>query len=213
MENSQFKGYLAMPAREGPGILVLHAWWGLNDTIKKVCDRLADEGFVAYAPDLFQGQVVTQIHEAEVLASTLEDSQAQMAVDQGVALLWEKADNEKQLGVIGFSLGAYYALKLSNQDPNRIRAVVLFYGSGPHEFSHSKAAFLGHFALNDDYEPAREVDALEASLRQADQAVTFYRYEEVGHWFFEPDRPDAYHPAVAQLAWDRTMTFLQEILT
>jgi carboxymethylenebutenolidase len=87
--------------------------------------------------------------------------------------------------------------------------VVLFYGTGGGDFSSSKAAYLGHFAENDEYEPQANVDELEASLKSAGRPVTFHRYSGAGHWFFEPDRPQAYHPAAASLAWDRTLAFLR----
>jgi carboxymethylenebutenolidase len=69
MQSSQPEGYLAVSASgEGPGVLVLHAWWGLNDTMKEVCDRLARQGFIAYAPDLYHGKLASTIEEAEVLS-------------------------------------------------------------------------------------------------------------------------------------------------
>jgi len=115
--------------------------------------------------------------------------------------------------VIGFSLGAYYALSLAAAAPEQIRSVVLFYGTGDDDFSSSKAAYLGHFAENDEYEPQANVDYLEGALKQAGGsplgAVTFYRYPGTGHWFFEPDRTDAYNPAAASLAWERTLAFLK----
>ena len=80
------------------------------------------------------------------------------------------------LAVIGFSLGAYYALDLAAADPEHIRSVVLFYGTGGGDFSNSRAAYLGHFAENDQYEPQASVDELEESLRRAGRPVTFYRY-------------------------------------
>lgn len=110
--------------------------------------------------------------------------------------------------MIGFSLGAYYALDLSAADPEHIRSVVLFYGTGPVDFSNSRAAYLGHFAENDEYEPPSNVDELEETLRRAGRPVTFYRYPGTGHWFFEPDRP-AYNQAAASLAWDRPLAFLR----
>jgi carboxymethylenebutenolidase len=194
--------------------LVLHPWWGLNDTIKGVCDRLAKEGFIACAPDLYHGQVAVTIQEAELLSSKLDPEQAKADVAAAVTLLGERLKPEDQeLGVIGFSLGAYYALELSVDEPERIRAVVLFYGTGPGDYRRAKAAYLGHFAQIDDYEPASVVDGLETALRTAGRPVTFYRYEGVGHWFFEPDRPAAYNPSAAQLAWERTLVFLRNTLT
>jgi carboxymethylenebutenolidase len=92
MLNSQFQGYLARPEGEqGPGVLVLHPWWGLNDTIKGVCDRLAKEGFIACAPDLYHGQVAVTIQEAELLSSKLDPEQAKADVAAAVTLLGEPA--------------------------------------------------------------------------------------------------------------------------
>ena len=116
---------------------------------------------------------------------------------------------DRGLAVIGFSLGAYYALDLAAADPEHIRSVVIFYGTGGGDFSSSRAAYLGHFAENDEFEPQSNVDDLEESLRRAGRPVTFYRYSGTGHWFFEPDRPQAYNQAAASLAWDRTLAFLK----
>src|SRR5512135_1047026 len=163
------------PTGKGPGVLVLHAWWGLNDT------------------NHLQAK-------AEIAAATMFLNERVGQTDRGLA-------------VIGFSLGAYYALDLAAADPEHIRSVVLFYGTGGGDYGHSRAAYLGHFAENDEFEPQSNVDELEASLRRAGRPVTFYRYAGTGHWFFEPDRSQAYNPAAASLAWDRTLAFLKRSLT
>lgn len=213
MSSTQPDGYLAMPAAgKGGAVLVLHAWWGLNDTIKAVCDRLAAVGFVAFAPDLYHGKVTDQIAEAEVLGSTLDGraDQAKTELLEATAFLKDRAGSEDSgVAVIGFSLGAYYALELSVHAPESIRSVVLFYGTGPADFSKSKADYLGHFAEQDVYEPPENVNGLEEALRQAGRPVTFYQYPGTGHWFFEPDRVQVYNPAAAALAWERTLAFLQ----
>ena len=208
------EGTLAVPdAGTGPGVLVLHAWWGLNDTMKQVCDRLARTGFVAFAPDLYHGQMATTIEEAEQLSSQLDDEQAKGDIAAAIDVLWERAEGpDRGIGVIGFSLGAYYAIDAAIRDPDRVRAVVLFYGTGEGDLSRSRAAFLGHFAENDPYESAEYVEAIEAELRQAGRPVTFYWYEGLGHWFFEEDRPDAYNGPAARLAWERTIEFLRRTL-
>ncbi|HVO69386.1 MAG TPA: dienelactone hydrolase family protein [Aggregatilineaceae bacterium] len=217
MPQSQPDGYLAIPPTgTGPGVLVLHAWWGLNDTIKAFCTRLAESGFVAFAPDLYHGKVTDQIGEAETLGAALDEKvdQARADLADAVAFLNERAGQANQgLAVIGFSLGAYYALDLSVNAPETIRSVVIFYGTGPADFAKSTAAYLGHFAEKDEFEPPSEVDALEESLRQAGRPVTFYRYSGTGHWFFEPDRVHAYHQPAASLAWDRTLAFLRRAST
>lgn len=212
MTHAQPEGFLAFPpAGQGPGVLVLHAWWGLNDTIKAVCTRLAEAGFVTFAPDLYHGKVADTIADAEALGSALDKNQQQAKAEIAAATLFlcERAGlANRSLAVIGFSLGAYYALDLSATDPEHIRKVVLFYGTGPADFSTSKAAYLGHFAENDEYEPPSHVDELLADLRRAGRPTTFHQYPGAGHWFFEPDRVDAYNEAAASLAWERTLAFL-----
>jgi carboxymethylenebutenolidase len=214
MTHTQPDGYLAVPPTgKGPAVLVLHAWWGLNDTIKAFCTRLAQAGFVAFAPDLYHGKVADDIAGAENLVKALgaNDLQARAEIADATMFLNERAGQAgRGLTVIGFSLGANYALELSVADPEHIRSVVVFYGTGPDNFSNSRAAYLGHFAENDDFEPQSSVDALEVALQRAGRPVTFYRYPGTGHWFFEPDRSQAYNQAAASLAWDRTLAFLSQ---
>jgi carboxymethylenebutenolidase len=213
MSQNQPDGYLAIPPTgKGPGVLVLHAWWGLNDTMKAFCTRLAESGFVAFAPDLYHGKVADTIADAETLGQALDANhlQAKAEIADAALFLNERVgQTERGLAVIGFSLGAYYALDLAAADPEHIRSVVLFYGTGGGDFSSSRTDYLGHFAENDEFEPLSGVDDLEESLRRAGRPVTFYRYPGTGHWFFEPDRSQAYNQAAASLAWDRTLAFLR----
>ena len=217
MTHTQPQGYLALPTTgKGSGVLVLHAWWGLNDTIKAFCTRLAESGFVAFAPDLYHGKVADTIPDAEALGSALDANhlQAKAEIAEAAMFLSKRAgQGDNGLAVIGFSLGAYYALDLGSSDPERIRSVVLFYGTGPADFSKSRAAYLGHFAGNDEFEPQSNVDELEESLRHAGRPVTFHCYSGTGHWFFEPDRSQAYNQAAASLARDRTLAFLKDSFT
>jgi carboxymethylenebutenolidase len=205
-------GHLAIPQTgKGTPVLVLHAWWGLNDTTRAFCTRLADSGFVTFAPDLYHGKVADTIPGAKALAGSLDDGQAKADIRDAAAFLKERAgEGYRGLAVIGFSLGAYYALDLSVADPENIHSVVIFYGTGPEDFSGSKAAYLGHFAENDGFEPRPNVDSLETTLRRAGRPVTFHHYPGTGHWFFEPDRSDAFNQAAASLAWDRTLAFLRQ---
>ncbi len=216
MFHVQPEGYLAVPHEgNGPGILVLHPWWGLNDTIKEVCDRLAAEGFVVFAPDLYHGKLATTIAEAEQLAGELDGRQETVMADIATAvdLLWQRTQaNYQGIGVVGFSLGAFYALRLSGAEPARVCAVVLFYGTGDGDFTQASATYQGHFAAADPYEPEENVDWLESALITAGRAATFYRYAGVGHWFFERDRMDAYSEPAARLAWERSLSFLKQAL-
>ena len=215
MTHPQPQGFLAVPPTgKGQGVLVLHAWWGLNDTIKAFCTRLAGSGFTAFALDLYHGKVADNIAGAEALSNALDanNSQAEAEIAEAALFLDERAGGAKNgLAVIGFSLGAYYSLHLAATDPEHIRSVVLFYGTEGTmgtDFSKSRASFLGHFAENDQYETPSNVDSLEASLKRAGRPVTFYHYPGTSHWFFEPDVTQAYNEAAASLAWDRTLAFL-----
>ncbi len=213
MPLTQPEGYLAAPTTEkGPGVLVLHAWWGLNETIKAFCRRLAGEGYVAFAPDLYHGKVVDTIGDAEAAVQALEPQflKVRAEVREAAAFLSERAGSSHGgLAVIGFSLGAFYALDLSNGDPEHIEHVVAFYGTGADDFSNAKADYLLHFAENDPFEPAENVAHVTASLKKAGRPATIHTYSGTGHWFFEPDRTDAYNREAAGLAWERTLAFLK----
>ena len=215
MSTTQPDGYLATPpAGSGDPVLVLHPWWGLNATIRAFCDRLAAEGFVAFAPDLYHGKVVDTIPDAEAAVKALERSeggfqQAQADVAAGAMFLSEQS-NGRGLAVIGFSMGVPYALGLASAAPDLVRKVVILYGTGDADYSTSHAAYLGHFAADDDFEPRPYVDGMEEAIRSAGRAVTFHHYPNTGHWFFEPDRSDAYNEPAAALAWERTLAFLKE---
>ena len=215
MPITQPDGHLAVPATgKGSPVLVLHAWWGLNDTMKNFCTRLAESGFLVFAPDIFHGKIADNVADAEALARAHDGKQAQADVADAAKFLIERADpSNRGIAVIGFSFGAYYALDLSVSDPKNVRSVVVFYGTGLTDFNGSKAAYLGHFAENDEFEPQSSVDELEAALRGAGRPVEFHRYPGTGHWFFEPDRSDAFNQAAARLAWDRTLEFLKRAPT
>ena len=209
---TQPDGYLAAPPDgRGNPVLVLHPWWGLNATIRAFCDRLAAEGFVVFAPDLYHGQVVDTIPEAEAAVNALSSNyqQAQVEVAEAATFLNERA-GDRGLAVIGFSMGVYYGLALASAMPDHVSKVVIFYGTGDADFSAARAAYLGHFAGDDDFEPRAYVDGMEEAMRNAGRSVTFHHYPGIGHWFFESDRADAYNEAAAALAWQRTLAFLKE---
>ncbi len=209
-------GYLALPpSGKGAGVLVVHAWWGLNDVFRGVCDRLAQAGFVALAPDMFSGKVVKTVDEAEKLVSSFDWVKAfppilLPAVDE----MRDHPAVTVAMGVVGFSFGAFWALWLAEHQPEVVRAVTLFYGTngGSGDFRQSHAEFLGHFAENDPNEPAEVVQAMEKRLKEANKPTTFYTYRGTGHWFFERDRPEAYNAQAASLAWQSTIAFMQEQL-
>ncbi len=205
-------GYLALPGRgSGPGVLVLHAWWGLTPFFEGVCERLAEEGFVAFAPDRYSGPTAATIEEAEALQTQREDRvRTEAALRTSVEFLRDhEAVVGEGLGALGFSAGAQWALLLSVREPDLIRAVVAFYGTAQTDYSGVRAAYLGHYAELDEWEPVEEVRGTQEALRAAEREVTFYTYPGVGHWFFEEDRVGHYDAEAARLAWERTVAFLR----
>ena len=211
---SKFKGYLAVPeGGDVPGVLVIHAWWGLTDFFKEVCDRLASDGFVALAPDLYNGKTASTIDEAKRLRSKAKSVVVQKELNGAVDLLSTLfAVSGKRIGVLGFSLGAYWSMWLATKRPSEVAAVTVFYGTRGGNYRKARAAFLGHLAERDEYEPEKSVREVEAQLRFAGREVAFHVYPRTGHWFFEEDRADAYNPEAANLAWERTTQFFHKNL-
>ncbi len=201
--------YLASPANGGPGILLLHAWWGLKPFFKELCDQIAAQGYSALAPDMFDGQVAKTIDEAKMLAQG-SDSQAIGDIVMAAKDHLHNITNNK-IGVMGFSFGAAWALIASDYDPEKIGATVLFYGAYPTEFKKIKSKVLGHFCEVDEWEPIEGVREMETYLKAAGVEVELHFYPKVSHWFMETDRPE-YDSASAQLVWDRTYEFLKSSL-
>lgn len=207
------RAYLARPEAGGPGVLLLHAWWGLNPFFKSLCDRYAEAGFIALAPDLFDGQVATTIAEAEQLSGRGDAGPTPQIVRAAADYLLDVPGRTgAKLGVAGHSFGAWYAAQLSAELPGVVGAVVLYYGAVVTDFSQSRAAFLAHFGEHDTYESQEYIQGMEQALRAAGRDVTVHTYPQAGHWFVEADRPDAYAPEAADLAWQRTVSFLREQL-
>src|SRR5437879_5381887 len=146
-------GYLAIPKQgHGPGVLILHAWWGLNDFFKGLCDQLARAGFVAFAPDLYRGATASARDGAQNLMSKLDQKAAGRDIINGVrGLQSHPGVRGKPLGVIGFSMGAFWSLWLAQELPADVDAVVLFYGTGDGNYSRIKAAFMGLLAVMDEF--------------------------------------------------------------
>lgn len=204
-------GYSAIPAQShAPGVIVLHAWWGLNPVFKSLCDQLASEGFVAFAPDLNEGKVARTVDEAKQIMSASNFERKHAVAAAAPDFLRSRPEVKKEaFSLIGFSMGAAWSLVLASEYPQDIRKAVLFYGSGGADFSKIKAEILGHYSDVDEWEPLNEIQAMETEMRAAGLNPTFYIYPNQSHWFFEPDRPE-YDPEAAELAWSRTLEFLRK---
>lgn len=193
----------------GAGILVLHAWWGLNSFFKEFCDGLAKEGFTVLAPDLRDGEIATTIDEAKALMEKEIGEYIAGIMIAAKDYLREKVKNK--IGVIGFSMGGAWALVLASETPDEIGATVLFYGNEGVDYTKVTSKVMGHYSDNDEWEPNEFVDNTFAEFKKAGVDATLHIYPGVAHWFFESDRLE-YDSAAAQLAWDRTIEFLKKNL-
>ncbi len=209
------QGYLASPdGSSGPGVVVIQEWWGLVAHIKDVCDRLAGEGFVALAPDLYHGERVAEPDEAGKLMMALELDRAGRDMSGAVDELAARSSG-KGVGVIGFCMGGGLALMLASQRPDRVRAVVPFYGAAPWEgaqpdYTTLTGAVLGHYAGHDEWASPELARALVRTLREAGNTdVAIHIYPDSEHAFFNDTRPEVYDAEASALAWQRTIEFLR----
>ena len=206
-------GYLAVPGSgSGPGVVVLQEWWGLVDHIRDVCDRLAREGFVALAPDLYRGSATADPGEAERLMMHLDLEQAAGDLEASVsALLNHDAVDGPGVGCIGFCMGGQLALYAATLE-RRIRAVVDCYGIHPNvrlELDGLEASIFGVFAENDEFVPPEAVSQLESQLRNAGANALLKTYLGVEHAFLNDSRPDVHDAPTARDAWADILAFLR----
>ncbi len=202
-------GLLALPRRQGPGVVFIHAWWGLNDFFAQTAKNLAKEGFVVLAPDLFEGGVAKTPATAKKLRGKVDRKWAKLALEGAVEYLRRHEQvNSHGIGVVGFSYGAWWGLGLAN-DHQAVKAVVTFYGSRTGVYDRSQAAYQAHFAETDEFESYKSVKAMEQEILKAQRELELHQYPGTGHWFFEKDVKAAYDAKAAQLAWERMVTFLK----
>lgn len=201
------KAYLADGG--GPGVLLLHAWWGLKPFFKQTCDRIAAQGFTVLAPDLRDGQIAKTIDEAKVLMEKSDGDFIGATVFTAKDHLQSLAKGK--IGLVGFSMGAAWALIVASTVPDQVGAMVLFYGNEGVDYSKITAKVMGHFCEVDEWEPTEFVDNTFAEFAKAGVDATRHTYPGVAHWFVEDDRPE-YDAAAAQLAWSRTFEFLNSSL-
>jgi carboxymethylenebutenolidase len=214
----QAHGYLAVPqSGSGPGVIVVQEWWGLDDHIAGIVDRLAAEGFVALAPDLFGGRVAHDSDEAGQMMQQLPAEQA--ARDLGGAvdyLLGQDSVTSDKVGAVGFCMGGGFVLLLAAQQGDKIGAAVPFYGVGqgvPDSYSGITAPVQGHYAEQDAFYPVDQARAQEAQMRRETQSTVEFFYYPAGHAFHnDKDRLGTYDADSARLAWTRTVEFLHQHL-
>lgn len=214
------RGYLATPdGGSGPGIIVLQEWWGLVPQIKRVCDRLAENGYTALAPDLYHGEMAehTEMDKAGALMTNLPPDRAAKdmlgAVD---ALLAHDACTSSTVGVTGFCMGGLLTLRLCALGGPKISVAAPFYGAplgdDSIDWSNLTAKVEGHFAEHDDFFPPEACEALAADLRELGKDVNFHVYAGTSHGFTNEENPmGAWNETATATAFGRALALLSNV--
>jgi carboxymethylenebutenolidase len=209
-------GYLVRPTDGAakPAIVVIQEWWGLNDHIKDVVRRFANEGYVALAPDLYHGVVVTEPDEARKLVMALDMAEAVSEIQQAIAfLLDQEYVAGDKVGIVGFCIGGGLTLQTALAS-NALGAAVAFYGSPfkPEQAADVKAPILGLYGAADQGIPVDAVNAMGEALTDAgiENGVTVY--EGAQHAFFNDTRAASYNADAAADAWEKTLAWFSSHL-
>jgi carboxymethylenebutenolidase len=210
---AELMGYLARPDDTDealPAIIVIQEWWGLNEHIRDVTRRIAREGFVALAPDLYDGQVTTEPDEARKLVIELDMMAAVREIGAAIdyALQQDYASGS-EAGIVGFCMGGRLVLRTVAADED-VGAAVAFYGSPltPEEAPEANAPVLGLYGSEDQSIPVEEVRQMEEAFAEAGITHEIQVYEGAGHAFFNDTR-DSYDEDAAADAWPRTLEWFR----
>jgi len=225
VRDEQVQAYLARPQKTGmmPGVVVIHEWWGLNEQIKRVADRLAEEGYIAIAPDLYRGKVGTDAGLAHELMRGLNENWAVDVVTGAAAQLrglelrdrhGAPATGRMPVGTLGFCMGGRISLATALAGAD-VQAAVMYYGSvetSKEALKPLSVPLLGIYGNEDRGLPLDQIRAFEAALKEAGKDATVLVYPGVGHAFFNEDRP-SYDEEAAKDSWERTKMFFKKNLT
>lgn len=206
-------GMLYAPAGNGPfpALVVIHEWWGLNDWVKDQASKLADQGYVTLAIDLYRGKVAATPEVAHEIMRGVPDDRAARDLHSGVEFLQSQTNvNKSRLGVIGWCMGGGYALNAALNEPE-LRAAVINYGhlaTNPAQLAKTNAAILGIFGGKDRGIPVDDVNKFADLLKKAGKKVEIKIYSDAGHAFENPNNKEGYRADDAADAWKRTVAFL-----
>jgi len=208
---------LYMPQGKGPfpALVVIHEWWGLNDWVKEQASKLADEGYVTLAIDLYRGKVATTPDMAHELSRGVPDDRAERDLHMAVEFLKSQPEVKKdKIGAIGWCMGGDYALEVALQEPT-LAADVVNYGAladDPDDLKKIHAPILGLFGGQDRGIPQSSVRKFEEQMKSLGKSVEVHIYPEAGHAFENPNNGQGYRQDDAADAWNRTVAFLADHL-
>ena len=211
------KGMLYEPQGKGPfpAIVVIHEWWGLNDWVKDQASKLADQGYVTLALDLYRGHVATSADEAhELMRGLPEDRATRDLLAAANYLRSQKNVKPDKVGAVGWCMGGGYSLDLAINDP-KLAAAVINYGhlaSEPETLKKINAPILGLFGGKDRGIPVDDVQKFAAELKKQGKTVDISVYPDAGHAFENPNNKDGYRADDAADAWKRTVAWFAKYL-
>jgi len=197
----------------GPGILLIHSWWGLTSSFTIYARQLVKAGFVVGLPDLFEGETASTEAEARRLRSKPRRQPFYRTLIAAIDELLADDDVEgKLIGVAGFSMGGHWAVWLSQRPELPIAATVLYYAARAGSFGMSRSSYLAHFAENDPWVSRTARRRMEQAIARDSRPYEAFDYPSTGHWFAEKDRAEAYDAKAAKLARARTIAHFKSLL-
>lgn len=218
VDGKEVRGYLAQPTGEGtfPAIILIHEWWGLNESIKAYADAFAQEGYVALAVDLYNGKVATKVGKAMKLSRTVRKNEDVAFANLQAALDYLKqqsnVDKEK-LASVGWCFGGGWAYRVAKNDLG-VKASIIYYGRfvPDDDFENMKALILGHFAEKDRIISVNDVKEFEANLKIANKEHSIFIYPNMKHGFAKDLFTAKPTNEESKVAWERTLAFLEKHL-
>jgi carboxymethylenebutenolidase len=217
IERNDFRGYLARHEGEPrAGLIVLHEWWGLNDNIREMTRRLAAEGYLALAVDLYGGEVATDGGQARALMSAAMDNPDAIDGQLRAAYRWLREQGPvARVGSLGWCFGGALSLRTALLLPDELDAAVIYYGrlvTDAARLAPLEMPILGIFGGQDQGIPVESVLQFETTLRTLGKTAEIIIYDDADHAFANPSGT-RYDPEAAEHAWQRTLAFLMEHLS
>lgn len=209
----QCAGEIALPAGSGkaPAVVLVQEWWGVNDHIRSLADRLAKAGFVVLAPDLYHGKTTKDAAEASQLMTTLNREAALRDIAGAAKHLASHPRSNGKVGVIGFCMGGAYSFGAA-QLVAEIKAAVPFYGiSDAVDYAKIRVPVQAHVASKDEWVTPARAEAVKKTIDENGGTMELHVYD-AGHAFVNDTRPEAYHEPSAKVAWSRAVEFLHKHL-
>ena len=212
---SDIAGEIAEPSgtEKAPALVLIQEYWGINGHVKSLADRLASQGFLVVAPDLYHGKIAKDAAEAGQLMTALDTAAAMTEIAAAVAYLKEHPRGNGKVGVIGFCMGGALAFAAACHLEG-LSAVVPFYGTPPADtvdYTKVTAPILAHFAKNDQWATVAKAEAIKKELDAQGKPMQLEVYD-AGHAFVNDTRPEAYDEKSAKLAWQRSIDFFKKNL-